>query len=182
MKTLPAFACAIALISGVQVAVAQNYPARPVRIILPFTSGGGTDILARLLAQRLTEALGQTVLVDNRPGAGGNLGADLVAKSAPDGLTLLFSTTSTAINATLYSKLPFDIRKDLVAITQVARSPVVVVTHPSVPARNVRELVDLSKKIAGGLNFGSNGSGTVSHLAGTMLSQYAGIRLTLIPD
>ena len=181
IKQSLALACGIALFTGAHTAVAQNYPARPVRIILPFTSGGGTDILARLLAQRLTEALGQAVLVDNRPGAGGNLGADLVAKAAPDGLTLLFSTTSTAINATLYSKLPFDIRKDLVAITQVARSPVVVVTHPSVPARNVRELVELSKKIGGGLNFGSNGSGTVSHLAGTMLAQYSGIRLTHVP-
>ena len=181
MKKLLALACGAAALACAQTAVAQNYPARPVRIILPFTSGGGTDILARLLAQRLTEAFGQTVLVDNRPGAGGNLGADLVAKAAPDGLTLLFSTTSTAVNATLYSKLPFDIRKDLIAITQVARSPIVVTTHPSLPARNVRELVELSKKIAGGLNFGSNGSGTVSHLAGTMLAQYSGIRLTHVP-
>jgi tripartite-type tricarboxylate transporter receptor subunit TctC len=181
MKKLLALVCGVTALACAQTAAAQNYPARPVRIILPFTSGGGTDILARLLAQRLTEAFGQTVLVDNRPGAGGNLGADLVAKSAPDGLTLLFSTTSTAVNATLYSKLPFDIRKDLIAITQVARSPIVVTTHPSLPARNVRELVELSKKIAGGLNFGSNGSGTVSHLAGTMLTQYSGIRLTHVP-
>ncbi len=181
IKTIVALACGVAALCVAQFAGAQNYPARPIRIILPFTAGGGTDILARLLAQRLSEAFGQTALVDNRPGAGGNLGADLVAKSAPDGLTLLFSTTSTAINATLYTKLPFDIRKDLVAITQVARSPVVVVTHPSVPARTVRELVDLSKKAGGGLNFGSNGSGTVSHLAGTMLAQYSGVRLTHIP-
>lgn len=181
MNKLLALACGAVALAGAHTAAAQNYPARPVRIVLPFTAGGGTDILARLLAQRLTEALGQTVLVDNRPGAGGNLGADLVAKSAPDGLALLFSTTSTAINATLYSKLPFDIRRDLVAITQVARSPVVVVTHPSVPARTVRELVELSKKTGGGLNFGSNGSGTVSHLAGTMLTQYSGVRLTHIP-
>src|SRR5450830_1189174 len=91
-------------------AIAQSYPARPIRIILPFTAGGGTDLLARLLAQRVTESLGQPAVVDNRPGAGGNLGADFVAKAPPDGYTLLFSTTSTAINVTLYPKLPFDIR------------------------------------------------------------------------
>ena len=162
-------------------AIAQSYPARPIRIILPFTAGGGTDLLARLLAQRVTESLGQPAVVDNRPGAGGNLGADFVAKAPPDGYTLLFSTTSTAINVTLYPKLPFDIRKDLVAITQVAHSPIVVSTHPSVPARNIRELVELSKKIKGGLNYGSNSSGTTSHLAGVMLEQFSGIRLTHVP-
>jgi tripartite-type tricarboxylate transporter receptor subunit TctC len=162
-------------------AVAQNYPARSIRIILPFTPGGGTDLLARQLAQRLTESLGQPAVVENRPGAGGNLGADLVAKALPDGYTLLFSTTATAVNATLYAKLPYDVRKDLIAITQVARSPIVVTTHPSVPARNIRELVELSKKVKGGLNYGSNGSGTTSHLAGAMLVQYSGIRLTHVP-
>ena len=161
--------------------LAQGFPARPVRIVLPFTAGGGTDLLARLLAQRLTEALGQPAIVENRPGAGGNLGADFVAKATPDGHTLLFSTTSTAVNATLYPKLPFDIRKDLIAITQVARSPIVVATHPSVPARNIRDLVELSKQVKGGLNYGSNGSGTTSHLAGVMLEQFSGIRLTHVP-
>jgi tripartite-type tricarboxylate transporter receptor subunit TctC len=162
-------------------AIAQSYPARPIRIILPFTAGGGTDLLARLLAQRFTESLGQPAVVDNRPGAGGNLGADFVVKALPDGYTLLLSTASTAVNVTLYPKLPFDIRKDLIAITQIGRSPIVVTTHPSVPARNIRELVELSKKVKGGLNFGSNGSGTTSHLAGVMLGQFSGIRLTHVP-
>lgn len=162
-------------------AAAQNYPTRPVRIILPFAAGGGTDLLARLLAQRFTEALGQPTVVDNRPGAGGNLGAELVAKAAPDGHTLLFSTTSTAINVSLYPRLPFDIRKDFIAVSQVGRSPMVVSTHPSVPARNLRELVELSRKTRDGLNYGSNGSGTTSHLAGVMLEQVSGMRLTHVP-
>jgi tripartite-type tricarboxylate transporter receptor subunit TctC len=162
-------------------AMAQNYPVRPVRIILPFAAGGGTDLLCRLLAQRYTEAFGQSALVDNRPGAGGNLGAELVAKAAPDGYTLLFSTTSTAVNFTLYPKLPFDIRKDFIAITQFAHSPIVVAVHPSVPVRNVRELVALSRKSKGGLNYGSNGSGTTAHLAAVMLEQLSGIQFTHVP-
>jgi tripartite-type tricarboxylate transporter receptor subunit TctC len=162
-------------------AAAQDYPTRTIRIILPFAAGGGTDLLARQLAQRFTEALGQTAVVDNRPGAGGNLGAEIVAKAQPDGYTLLLSTASTAVNATLYPKLPFDIRKDFVTISQVGQSPILVTTHPSLPARNVRELVELSKKVKGGLNYGSNGSGTTSHLAGVLLEQYSGIRLTHIP-
>lgn len=162
-------------------AFAQSYPTRPVRVVLPFAAGGGTDLLARLLSQRYTETLGQPVVVDNRAGAGGNLGAEIVAKAPADGYTLLFSTTSTAINATLYSKLSFDIRKDFVAVTQVARSPIVVAVHPSLPVRNVRELVALSRKAKGGLNYGSNGSGTGSHLAGVMFEQAAGTQLTHIP-
>lgn len=166
---------------GSMAAFGQGYPSRPVRVVLPFAAGGGTDLLARLLSQRYTEVLGQPVLVDNRPGAGGNLGAEIVAKSPPDGYTLLFSTTSTAINATLYPKLPFDIRRDFVAITQFARSPIVVVVHPSLPVRTVRELVALSRREKGGLNYGSNGSGTGSHLAGVMFEHMAGAPLTHIP-
>ena len=127
-----------AVLSSVLPVAAQSYPTRPVRIVLPFAAGGGTDLLARLLAQRYTDVFGQPAMVDNRPGAGGNLGAEIVAKAPPDGYTLLFSTTSTAINATLYSKLSFDIRKDFVAITQFARSPIVVVVHPSLPVRSAR--------------------------------------------
>lgn len=166
---------------GSMAAFGQGYPSRPVRVVLPFAAGGGTDLLARLLSQRYTEVLGQPVLVDNRPGAGGNLGAEIVAKSPSDGYTLLFSTTSTAINATLYPKLPFDIRRDFVAITQFARSPIVVVVHPSLPVRTVRELVALSRREKGGLNYGSNGSGTGSHLAGVMFEHMAGAPLTHIP-
>ena len=170
-----------AVLCGALPVAAQSYPTRPVRIVLPFAAGGGTDLLARLLAQRYTEVFGQQAMVDNRPGAGGNLGAEIAAKAPPDGYTLLFSTTSTAINATLYSKLAFDIRKDFVAITQFARSPIVVVVHPSLPVRSVRDLVALSRKEKGGLNYGSNGSGTGSHLAGVMFEHMAGTPLTHIP-
>ena len=162
-------------------ACAQDYPARAIRIVLPFSPGGGTDLLARLLSKRFYEAFGQTATVDNRPGAGGSLGADIVAKGAPDGYTLLMSTASLAVNVTLYPKLPFDARRDLIPISQVASAPLVVTVHPSVPARSVREFVELAKKTRGGLNFGSNGTGTTSHLALVMFNQVAGTRLTHIP-
>lgn len=160
---------------------AQEYPAKPIRIVLPFSPGGGTDLLARLMSKRFYEAWGQTATVDNRPGAGGNVGAEIVAKSAPDGYTLLMSTASVAVNVSLYSKLPFDSRKDFIPITQVASAPLVVTVHPSVPAKSVKEFVELAKKTKGGLNFGSNGSGTTSHLAMVMFDQAAGIKLTHIP-
>ena len=160
---------------------AQDYPVRSIRIVLPFSPGGGTDLLARLLSKRFYEVFGQTAAVDNRPGAGGNLGADIVAKSAPDGYTLLMSTASLAVNVTLYAKLPYDLRRDFMPVTQVASSPLVVSVHPSVPARSVREFVELAKKTKGGLNFGSNGSGTTSHLALVTLNQVAGTTLTHIP-
>ena len=160
---------------------AQDYPARSIRIVLPFSPGGGTDLLARLLSKRFYEAWGQTAAVDNRPGAGGNLGAEIVAKSAPDGYTLLMSTASLAVNVTLYQKLPFDARRDLIPITQVASAPLVVTVHPSVPARSVKEFVELAKKTRGGLNFGSNGTGTTSHLAMVMFNHAAHISLTHVP-
>ena len=160
---------------------AQEYPTRSIRIVLPFSAGGGTDLLARLLSKRFYEAFGQTAAVDNRPGAGGTLGAEIVAKSAPDGYTLLMSTASLAVNVSLYPKLAYDLRRDLIPITQVASAPLVVTVHPSVPARSVRELVALAKKTKGGLNFGSNGTGTTSQLAMVMLNQMAGISLTHIP-
>ncbi|MCX7137339.1 MAG: tripartite tricarboxylate transporter substrate-binding protein, partial [Proteobacteria bacterium] len=175
-----AWSCAImaATVVFAPVAQAQDYPNRQIRIVLPFSPGGGTDLLARLLSKRFYEVWGQTATVDNRPGAGGNLGADIVAKSAPDGYTLLMSTASLAVNVTLYSKLPFDVRRDFIPITQVASAPLVVTVHPSVPARSVKEFVDLAKKTRGGLNFGSNGTGTTSHLALGMVNQMAGTTLT----
>ena len=160
---------------------AQDYPTKQIRIVLPFSPGGGTDLLARLLSKRFYEVWGQVVTVDNRPGAGGNLGAEIVAKSPPDGYTLLMSTASTAVNVTLYPKLPFDTRKDFIPITQVASAPLVVTVHPSLPAKTVPEFVALAKKTKGGLNFGSNGAGTTSHLALVMFNQAAGIKLTHIP-
>ena len=176
-----ATAAAIGLSVWIAGAIAQDYPNRPIRIIVPFAAGGGTDVLARLLGQRIHESFGQPVLVENRSGAGGNIGAELVVKSAPDGYTLLMSTASTAVNRTLYPKITFDVRQHLIAVSQMASSVIVLTTHPSVPARSVKELVALSAKTRGGLNFGSNGVGTTSHLSGVLLNQMARISLNHIP-
>ena len=176
-----AVAAVVSVLVSATVAVAQDYPSRSVRIILPFPPGGGTDVFARVLAVRLTEALGQTTLVDNRPGASGNIGAELTAKSPADGHTLMVTTSAVAANVTLYPKASFDPRKDLVAITQLGSTSSVLSVHPSVPARTPQELVALSKRTKGGLNFGSNGSGTSSHLAGVMFGHVAGAALNHVP-
>ncbi len=163
------------------VACAQNYPARPIRIIVPFTPGGATGILARLLSVRFHAAWGQVAPVENRPGGAGNIGADLVVKSPPYGHTLLMSTASMAVNVTLFAKMPFDMRRDLLPITQVASAPIVVVVHPSVPVRTLPELLKLAKSRKDILSFGSNGTGTTSHLAGEYLQQLSGVKFTHIP-
>lgn len=162
-------------------ASAQSYPSRPVRVIVPFAPGGGSDILARLLGQKLQQRLKQPFIVENRAGGGGNIGAELGAKAAPDGYTLLVTTAALAVNVSLVAKLGFDPAKDLIPITQIASAPLVLVVHPSVPARTVGELVQVSKKRPGGINFGSNGSGSTSHLSGVLFNQMAGIQLTHVP-
>lgn len=169
-----------ASIAGIY-AHAQEYPARAVRIIVPFPPGGGTDVFARIMGQRLLEAFGQSVFVDNRAGAGGTIGTELVAKSPPDGLTLLFTTTAVATNVTLYPRQPIDARKDLIAITQLGSTSSVLCVHPSVPVRTVQEVVELSKRTRGGLNFASNGPGTSGHLVGAMFVHLSGAKLTHIP-
>jgi len=167
--------------AGAANAHAQAWPARAVRIIVPFQPGGGTDIQGRILAKKFTESLGQSFLVDNRSGAGGLIGAELAAKAPPDGHTLLFTTASLAVNVTLYKKLAFDPLKDLAPVSLFSSAPLVLAVHPSVPARNVKELVALAKARKGGLNGGSNGTGTTSHLALEMLKQAAGIEIAHIP-
>ena len=159
----------------------QEYPARPVRIVVPFPPGGGTDVFARIMGQRLIESLGQSVFVDNRAGASSNIGTELVAKSPPDGLTLLFTTTAVAINVTLFPKQAIDPRKDLLPITQLGSTTSVLCVHPSVPARTPQDVVTLSKRTRGGLNFASNSAGTSSHLAGVMFAHISGAAITHIP-
>jgi tripartite-type tricarboxylate transporter receptor subunit TctC len=160
---------------------AQTYPAKPVRIIIPFGAGGGTDIQGRLLGKKFFESMGQTFLVDNRAGASGLIGAELAAKSPPDGYTILFTTASLSANVTLYAKrLKIDPLKDLQPISWISSVPLVLVVHPSVPARDVKSLVALAKK-TGKLNAGHNGAGTTSHLAIEMLKQSAGIDVEPIP-
>jgi tripartite-type tricarboxylate transporter receptor subunit TctC len=157
------------------------YPSKPLRLILPFPPGGGTDILGRLLADRLAASLGQPVVTENRGGAGGNVGAEAAARAAPDGYTIVLVAPSLAISPTLYAKLNYDPVKDFAPVGLVASVPNVMITHPSVPAQNLREFIALAKSKPGGMNFGSGGSGTSNHLAGELLNLAAGIKLVHVP-
>ncbi len=161
---------------------AQNYPSKPIRYIVPFPPGGGTDIVARALAPRLLEASGITLIVDNRGGGGTVVGAEMAARSPADGYTVFMGTnTSHAINPNLPTKLPYDAVRDFQPVTRLAMVPYMITVHPSLPARNVKELVALAKARPGQLNFASSGNGTPGHLAGLMLNEAAGIDMTHIP-
>jgi len=163
-------------------AAGAEYPDHPVRMIVPFTPAGATDLLARLVGERLGARLGQSVVIDNRPGAGGNVGADIAAHSAADGYTLLMGPASVyAISATLYQKLAYDITTDLIAVSLVANVPHVLLVGNDVPARSVPELIRLAKSKPGHLNIASQGSGTVSHLEAELLKHTAGIDMVHIP-
>jgi tripartite-type tricarboxylate transporter receptor subunit TctC len=162
-------------------ASAQSFPSKPLRLICPFPPAGAVDIASRATAHELTKILGQTVAVENRPGAGGNLGTDLAAKSPPDGYTLLMSPSSIAIAPALYSKLPYDPVKDFAPVTLVTSVPNVLVVHPSVPAKSVRELIALAKTRKGELNFASGSTGSAGHLAGELFKTMAGVDMVHIP-
>ena len=161
---------------------AQNYPAKPVRIIVPFAPGGATDIVTRLLAQKLTESWGQQILVDNRAGAGGNIGGELAAKAPPDGYTLFMTSGSiVTANQYMYRKLAWNPEKDLVAITNVASGPQIVAVHPSFPAKSIKEMITLAKARPGSITFGSAGIGTQTHLAAENFLFTAGINAVHVP-
>ena len=163
-------------------ALAQSYPSRPVRLVVPFPAGGTTDILARAMAEKLSGALGQQFVVDNRPGAGGNIGSDIVAKSQSDGYTLLMGTVGThAINPSLYPKMPYDHVKDFVPVVLVAGVPNVLVVNPTVPAKTVAELIALAKEKPGTINFASSGNGTSIHLSGELFKLLAGVQIAHVP-
>ena len=163
-------------------AFAQAYPSKPIRYIVPFPAGGGQDLVVRALAPRMSEALGQTVIVDNRPGAATMVGAELAAKSPPDGYTVFNgSNTTLAINPNLYSKVPYDPIKDFVAVTQIASLPNLLVVHPSLPVRTVKELAALARNRPGQLNYGSSGTGTPAQLAGVMFGDEAHAKLVHVP-
>ena len=163
-------------------AAAQTYPSKPIRIVVPFPAGGTTDVLARAVAQKLTESLGQAAVVDNRPGAGGNIGAELVAKAPPDGYTLLMGTVGThAINPSLYPKMPYDHVKDFVPVILVAGVPNVLVINPSLPVNSVQELIAYAKANPGKLNFASSGNGTSIHLSGELFKTMAGVQMAHVP-
>lgn len=160
---------------------AQTWPTRPIKLIVPFAAGGTTSILGRAMAEKLAPLLGQPVIVDNRPGAGGNVGMDAVAKSEPDGYTLLMGPIGLAINPALYSKMSFDPLKDLAPIGLYAGVPNLLVVHPSVPAQSLKDLIALFKANPGKYNYASNGNGTSSHLAAEMLKSSAGVDIVHIP-
>ena len=159
---------------------AQVYPARTVRIVVPFTAAGGSDIMARSLAQRLGERFGQQFIVDNRPGGNGLIGVDIVAKSPPDGYVLLVTTNGLTINPWLHRSIPYDVERDLAPITLVGSTPSLLAVHPSIPARTVKDLIALARSKPGQLAMSSTGVGTPSHLAGELLKQTAGIDLLIV--
>src|SRR5262249_40258636 len=174
-------ACAVTLPAGSRVARSQNYPARPVRIIVGFSAGGTTDIIARLIAQGLSERLGQQFIIENRPGASANLATEAVVRAPPDGYTLLAVVGTNAINATLYDKLSFNLNRDIAPVAGLTRSPLVLEVHPSVPAKTVSELVTYAKAHPGKITMASFGVGSTSHVAGELFKMMAGVDLLHVP-
>ena len=175
---IAAFACACAA-AGTH---AQTYPSKAVRFVVPFAPGGGSDLVARTVAAKLTEALGQPVVIDNRAGAAGTIGADIAAKSPPDGHTLfLGSNGPLAINPSLYLKLPYDASRDFAPVSLVTVMPFVLVVHPSLPVKSVKELIALAKSRPGQLNYGSPGNGSTTHLANELLKSMTGMQIAHVP-
>lgn len=168
-------------IFGSSPAPAQAYPSKPVRLVVGFAPGGSTDVVARLLARKLSESMGQPVIVDNRAGAASNIAAELVARAPADGYTLLYMTSTLTVNASLYSKLPFDVVQDFVPVTPVVDIPSVLAVHPSLPVKTVKELVALAKSRPGEIAYGSAGNGSATHLATELFKSIAGIDLLHVP-
>jgi tripartite-type tricarboxylate transporter receptor subunit TctC len=175
IRRLALVAALLALTSGS--AFAQNYPNRPIRVLVPFAAGGAVDTLARLVGQKLSESFGQPVIIENRPGAGGNLASDVLAKSPPDGYTVLQTVNGIAISPSLYKVLPFDSQKDFIAVTQIVQSQLLLVANPKLDANNVAELIKLAKSKPGALNYGSTGVGNPLSLTMEMLKSVAGIEV-----
>ena len=179
-RTLLALCSALALIAAAA-ARAEDYPSRPIRIVVPFSAGGAVDGPARIIAQELSKRLEQQVVIENKPGAGATIGSDVVAKSAPDGYTLLFASQTNAISASLYSKLPFKPIDDFVPISLVGREPGVLVVNPALPVKTVQELIDYAKARPGKLDYASSGNGSGQHLFAAMFSSMAGIKMNHVP-
>jgi tripartite-type tricarboxylate transporter receptor subunit TctC len=174
--------CAALLAAVVPSVHAQSYPSKPVRFIVPFPPGGGNDTIARLVAQKLSVALGQQVIVDNKPGAGGTIGAETAARSPADGYTMFLAGVGThGINPNLRRKLPYDALKDFNAVSLIASAPLLVVVHPSLPVKNVKELIAVAKAKPGQINYASNGAGGSSHLAVELFDYMSGAKLTHVP-
>jgi tripartite-type tricarboxylate transporter receptor subunit TctC len=173
------FAVAVVL-AAISLAAADNYPSKPIRVLVPFAAGGAVDTLARLVGQKLSEEIGQPVIIENRAGAGGNLASDVVAKSPPDGYTVLQTVNGIAISPSLYKTLPFDVHKDFIAVTQLVRSQLILVANPKLPANNVAELIALAKSKPGALNYGSTGVGNPLSLTMEMLKSATGIQVQAV--
>ena len=176
--------CALSMVAiacSANIASAQHYPTGPVRVIVPFPAGGGVDSAGRLLATRLTEGFGKSFVIENRGGANGNIGTEVVAKSARDGYTLLFTGAGFVTNPSLYAKVPYDAVKDFDPISLMALGPNVLVVHPSLPVKSVRDLIALAKAKPGAVGFAGSGSGSTPHLAGELFNTLAGVRMVHIP-
>jgi tripartite-type tricarboxylate transporter receptor subunit TctC len=182
IRILPALGLALSLLSLAGGAAAQSYPNRPVRLIVPFPAGGATDVLARAIGLHAQEKLGQPIVIDNKPGAGGTIGSELAAKADPDGYTLLIATGSThSIGPLINPKTPYNVERDFVPIVDVASTTSVMVVSPTLPVKNLQEFIKLAKSQPGKLNFGSSGNGTNSHLSGELFKAEAGVFMTHIP-
>jgi tripartite-type tricarboxylate transporter receptor subunit TctC len=180
VRSLAAAACAAGLLHALP-AAAQAYPNRPVRIVVPFAVGGPADVFARFLAQRLPEQLGQTFVVENKPGAGAVIGTDQVAKSPPDGYTLLLMSNTHTVNETLVQNKPYNLTRDFVGVAPINSSDLVLVAHPSVPVASIKEMIGTAKQRPGKLNYASSGTGTPYHMAGELFKSMAGVFLVHIP-
>ncbi len=182
-KTLACVLAAAACTAHAQPAAKPGgvYPSKSIRLIVPFAPGGSNDIMARILGQKFTESFGQPVVIDNRAGASGVIGTDIAAKAAPDGYTLLVMSLTLTVNPSLHKKLPYDTEKDLTPVTLIASAPLMLVVHPSIPAKSAKEFITYAKANPNKLNFGSGGAGATPHLAGEMLKLMAGLEMTHVP-
>jgi tripartite-type tricarboxylate transporter receptor subunit TctC len=181
MKIINIAATTVVALVAASGALAQGYPNKPIRVVLPFPPGGAADTLIRPLSVRLNELLAQQIVADPRPGANGNIAAEIVARAPADGYTLLFGNSSLPISVSLYDKLPYDVTKDFTPVSLAAFTPSVLVVHPSLPVKNVKELIALAKKQPNKLNYASGGVGNTMHLAAALLDTMAGIRMTHVP-
>ena len=180
LKTI-GYASSLVLVAGACVVQAQGYPSRPLRLILPFSAGGAADVPARILMQRMSESLGQQIVVENRPGAGSTIGADTAAKAPPDGYTLFMISNTHFVASGLYRKLAYDPLNDYTPISQITSAPNVLLVHPSLPVKTVKELIALARAQPGKIDYASSGNGSTQHLTGALFTKMAGINMTHIP-
>ena len=173
--------CAAVTVFAAQLAAAQAFPTKNIQMIVPYTPGGSADLFSRVMGQKLGEAWGRNVIVDNRPGASGMIGTEIAAKAVPDGHVLLGHTSSYPATASVRAKLPFDPARAIVPVAMTARAPMLIAVHPSVPAKNVKELIAVAKNTPGGLNYGSSGTGGNNHFSGALFASAAGVKMTHIP-